>query len=141
MKKSIQKQMNQLAGEALTCQEMAAFFWASKKTSDEDKYYLYNHLSSFENILNQKNNYSNTQAELAVIHLRLRIDAVQMYAESHPDLAREYAYSLNKRRPYAEWLRCYMSPDARVELRVVRKKKATRQKNHLKAKETQRVRE
>ena len=47
MKKSVQKQMDQLSKEALSYQEMAAFFWMSEKSSDKDKYYLNNNLAAF----------------------------------------------------------------------------------------------
>ena len=139
MKKSVQKQMDQLSKEALSYQEMAAFFWMSEKSSDKDKYYLNNNLAAFENILNQKDEYSECQAELAIIHLKLSIDAVQMYAHAHPDLKREYDYSTNKSKAYQEWLRCYILSDPATELHIIHDRKAV--KKFLKLKEqSERVR-
>ena len=126
MKKSVQKEMDLLTKEALTAQEMAAFFWVSDKSSDEDKYWLNGHLNSFENVLNQKDEYNETQTEMAIITLRLTVDAVQMYAESHSELKQEYLYSTNKKDAYKEWLRFYISSDPATELHIIQDRKAAK---------------
>ena len=124
MKKSVQKRWAKLVTEGTSCQEMAAFFWNSDKSSDEDKYWLNLHLESFENMFQQKDEYNEIQTEMAIIHMTMRIDAIQMYARSHPDLKREYDYSLNKKDGYHKWLKCYISSDPATELHIIRDRKA-----------------
>ena len=124
MKKSIQKQMERLSKEAVTFQEMAAFFWSSDKTSDEEKFWLYGHLSSMEDMINQSADYNESQTEMAIIHMRLRIDVVQMLSGAHPDLKREYDYSTNKKEGYRQWLKCYILEDPARELHIIGDRKA-----------------
>ena len=124
MKKSVQKRWNTLVRKGAEYQEMGTFFWYSDKTSDEEKFWLYGHLSSMEDMLNQSAEYNESQTEMAIIHMRLRIDAVQMFADSHPDLRREYNYSTNKKEGYRQWLRRYILEDPARELHIIGDRKA-----------------
>ena len=126
MKKSVQKKWNKLLKEGAANQEMAAFFWNSKKTSDEDKFWLFRHLSAMEDMINQSDAYNETQTEMAIIHMQLRVDAVQMFAQSHPKLKLEYDYSTHKKDGYQEWLRCYISANPGTELHIIQDRKAAK---------------
>ena len=126
MRKSIQQKLDKALQEGTTHQEMAAFFWASDKSSDEDKYWLNNHLASFEDMINQKDEYNEAEAEMAIIHMQLRIDAVQMYARSHSALKHEYDLSTQKNEGYRVWLQHYILSDPATELHIIQDRKASK---------------
>ena len=133
MKKSVREKWNKLVKDGAMYQEMAAFFWNSDKSSDEDKYWLNNHLESFEDMINQKDEYNESQAQMAIIHMQLRIDGVQMYVRSHPELKQDYDYSTDKQSGYREWLRFYILSDASRELHIIGDRKAPKKLFQLKA--------
>ena len=119
MKKSIMKDWQKIAFDALSYQKKAAFFWDSPKSTDEDKWLLNGYLVNLENSLNQKDEYDDLHAEMALTTTKLIIDGIDLYAKSHPDLAADYEVSKDEQSAYRNWLRVYIQNNASRELHII----------------------
>ena len=98
---------------------MAAFFWHSDKSTDDDKRLLDWRLNGIETVLNRKDEYNESQTELAIIRLRLTLDDIDLYKRSHPDLWTDYLNAPNRKIGYRHWLQKYISENAATEFHII----------------------
>jgi len=117
MKRSIVKNWQRITKEALRYQEMAAFFW--HKSTGDDKRLLNWRLDAIETMLNRKDEYNETQAEMALIRMRLTLDDIDLYAKRHPELVADYEKEDNKTEGYRRWLATYIMENPSTELHII----------------------
>ena len=123
MKRSMVQNWKKAKKEAFSHQKRAAFFWDSHKTNNDEKTFLNNQLVSLEDILGRQNEYNDTQAELALIRMRLVMDSIDLFGKSHPDLLVDYIKTANKAEGYHRWLGSHILENASTELHILRDSK------------------